>query len=44
MSKDVTEYREATEPKPEPAESEESPYKPMEEVDTEKLMNAEDNL
>jgi len=44
MSKDVTEYKEATEPKPESAKSEESPYKPMEDIDTEKLMGADDNL
>ena len=44
MSKDVTEYKEATEPTPKPAESVEDPYKPMEEVDTEKLMNAKDEL
>ena len=44
ISKDVTEYKEATEPPPKPAKSEENPYKPMEEVDTEKLMKANDNL
>jgi len=44
MSKNIQEYKEATEPKPKPAKSEESPYKPIDEVDTEKLMNAEDNL
>ena len=44
MSKDVNEYKEATEPKPKPAKSVESPYKSMEEVDTEKLMNADDKL
>ena len=44
MSKDVAEYKEATEPKPKPAKSVESPYKPIEEVNTEKLMSADDNL
>lgn len=44
MSKDVAEYKEATEPPPKPAKSEENPYKPIEEVDTEKLMNAKDAL
>jgi len=44
MSRDVIEYKEATEPKPEPAESEESPYRPIDEVNTEKLLDADDNL
>ena len=44
MSKDITEYKEAIEPKPKPTKSEESPYKPMEEINTDKLMSADDNL
>jgi len=44
MSKDVSEYKEATEPPAKPAESVKSPYRPMEDVDVEKLMSAKDEL
>jgi len=44
MSKDIQEYKEATEPAPKPGKSEKSPYKPIEEVSIDKLMKAEDNL
>lgn len=44
MSKNVTEYKEATEPLPENLEEEEETHKPVEDVPVDKLLQAEDNL
>jgi hypothetical protein len=44
MSRNIEEYKEATEPPPKPAESVKDPYRPLEEISTEKLINAKDNL
>jgi len=44
MSKNVEEYKRVTEPLPKPTKQEKDPYIPIEDVDTEKLMKAKDNL
>ena len=44
MSKNVEEYKRATEPPPKPAKQEKDPYIPIEDVQTEKLMKAGDAL
>ena len=44
MSRNLDDYKMAVEPEPEPAESKPDPYKPVEDVDTEKLLMAEDNI
>lgn len=43
-SKDIVEFKEATEPPPPPTEVEEEKYRSLDEVPFEKLMNAEDNI
>lgn len=43
-SKDVFEYKEAISPPAKDAESEPSPYRNLDEVSSEKLLRAEDNL
>jgi len=44
MSKNVEEYKKVSEPTPKPAKQEPDPYIPIEDVQTEKLMKAKDNL
>ena len=44
MSRDVGEYQRAVEPKPEPMEDTIDPYVSLEDVPTDILMRAEDNL
>ena len=44
MSKDTQEYKKATEKPPKETEPEPDPYKTLDEVSIDKLMQAEDNL
>jgi len=44
MSKDLSEYKSATEPEPKPAKKKEDPYVDIAEVPVNKLLRAEDNL